>query len=392
MVCLLPGDITLEIIVRKDNLGIENNQALSEIIKKPGFIDNLYDAIRLVNPVSKEVRSYLKTESSMAQSASPNCFGIWDRNTVCENCISMRSFNQKRTAVKLEYGNGKIYMVIATPFNSDVNNPSIVELFKDITDDGVVDIEGLGPTELSKLVSRKNESIMKDAITQIYNEKHIFERLPYDLVTAAGKRTNLAVFLIRIANLEALANAGGDGLRERVIKEIARVMNHILYKSSDWASRYREADFVLVVHEMNKNKAKRTCQRIHKKISSLKLGSLLNNLEIEIKIGYHIVTGEKSTPEQIIESAEKMLSSLKAADIENKSARQYNKFFNKHPLTLREREVALLLAAGNSNNEIAKKIFIGLSTVKKHVSAIFLKTNTKSRAEFIARLTVPGPD
>ena len=45
-----------------------------------------------------------------------------------------------------------------------------------------------------------------------------------------------------------------------------------------------------------------------------------------------------------------------------------------------------MLAAGKSNAEIAASLFIGLSTVKKHVSSIFEKTGLKSRAELIARL------
>jgi len=282
-------------------------------------------------------------------------------------------------------------MVIAAPFGKDEKNPSIIELLKDITDDGVVNIVGLGPTELNNLVSRKNESIIKDAITRIYNERHIFERLPFDLNMTRKKRSSLAVFLIRIANIEAFTNIGVSSRKEKVIKDIARVINHMASKSMDWASRYREADFLLVLHDINKNKADRICQRIRKNISNLEFG-LLNKTVVEIKIGYHIVFQENSTPEQVIESASRMFSSSGVATTENTLAQQYKKIFDNHLLTEREQEVALLLASGNSNNEIAKKIFVGLSTVKKHVSSIFLKTKAKSRAEFMAKLSFVTPD
>lgn len=52
-------------------------------------------------------------------------------------------------------------------------------------------------------------------------------------------------------------------------------------------------------------------------------------------------------------------------------------------LTKCESEVALLIAKGYSNEEIGIKLYISVSTVKKHVSNIFEKMNIKSRNEFL---------
>ncbi|MEL7209158.1 MAG: helix-turn-helix transcriptional regulator [Actinomycetota bacterium] len=53
-------------------------------------------------------------------------------------------------------------------------------------------------------------------------------------------------------------------------------------------------------------------------------------------------------------------------------------------LSEREREVALLVAAGYSNRQIATALFIALSTVKDHMHAILAKTGLDSRAQLIA--------
>ena len=50
-------------------------------------------------------------------------------------------------------------------------------------------------------------------------------------------------------------------------------------------------------------------------------------------------------------------------------------------LTLRQRRVLELLAAGLSNKLIARQLDISEITVKAHVSAIFRKLNVASRAE-----------
>jgi DNA-binding NarL/FixJ family response regulator len=53
-------------------------------------------------------------------------------------------------------------------------------------------------------------------------------------------------------------------------------------------------------------------------------------------------------------------------------------------LTVREREVAALLADGASNPEIAEVLVITLGTVKDHVHSILAKTGLRSRAAVAA--------
>ena len=54
-------------------------------------------------------------------------------------------------------------------------------------------------------------------------------------------------------------------------------------------------------------------------------------------------------------------------------------------LSPREREVAMLVARGLANKEIARELGLSLGTVKLHVHSIFLKLGTRSRAMLIRR-------
>jgi DNA-binding CsgD family transcriptional regulator len=56
-------------------------------------------------------------------------------------------------------------------------------------------------------------------------------------------------------------------------------------------------------------------------------------------------------------------------------------------LTPREREVARLVAAGASNPEIAKALFLARKTVERHVSNILAKTGARNRTELAGRLS-----
>jgi LuxR family maltose regulon positive regulatory protein len=55
------------------------------------------------------------------------------------------------------------------------------------------------------------------------------------------------------------------------------------------------------------------------------------------------------------------------------------------PLSERELEVLRLVAQGLSNDEISKRLFLSVNTVKGHNLRIFSKLQVKSRTEAVAR-------
>jgi DNA-binding CsgD family transcriptional regulator len=55
----------------------------------------------------------------------------------------------------------------------------------------------------------------------------------------------------------------------------------------------------------------------------------------------------------------------------------------KYGISEREKEIAEAVLAGKTNNEIAVEKFITVSTVKKHISNLFLKTNARNRVELL---------
>lgn len=53
-------------------------------------------------------------------------------------------------------------------------------------------------------------------------------------------------------------------------------------------------------------------------------------------------------------------------------------------LSARELDVLTLMAKGHNNSEIARELFIGVSTVKSHVNSLFAKLHVRDRAQAIA--------
>ncbi len=59
-------------------------------------------------------------------------------------------------------------------------------------------------------------------------------------------------------------------------------------------------------------------------------------------------------------------------------------------LTAREREVLALLAEGLSNAELADRLFLGIGTIKTHISRILFKTGCRDRAQATALAFTSG--
>ena len=61
------------------------------------------------------------------------------------------------------------------------------------------------------------------------------------------------------------------------------------------------------------------------------------------------------------------------------------------PLSAREREVALQVFAGRSNQEIAAALGIRAKTVESHLSAAFVKLGVRSRAQLAVYVALSCP-
>jgi DNA-binding CsgD family transcriptional regulator len=59
------------------------------------------------------------------------------------------------------------------------------------------------------------------------------------------------------------------------------------------------------------------------------------------------------------------------------------------PLTDREREIAMLAAAGLSDRAIAERLFLSVRTVGNHLGRVYDKLGVSSRAELAAAFDLP---
>lgn len=296
----------------------------------------------------------------------------------------MRAYNQNKTFVKIENTNDRIYTTAAVPVNID-ESVMVIELLKDITDDGIIDITDMGRGEISKLIGHRNILMVKDSLTRIYNELYIYERLPHELLKAKENRENhnTVLFRIKVKDIDSVNNAYGYDAGDFIIKEIAKIIKKIPKNTEDWVSRYQGIEFVLVMHKINENQAERICRQLDKDVSESEFIFKGKNIAVDVSIGYTVLKADQTVGESIENAGRNLYKTNYQIKI---NTGENNELFQKAQLTPREKEVARLLLQGETNSDIAKILYIGLSTVKKHISSIFEKTKVKSRAEFISKV------
>jgi two-component system cell cycle response regulator len=270
---------------------VDSKILIQKIVKQIDFIENLYDYIRLVDPMQKKIYSYSKIGNEEAIDINEKCYMLWGKSKACENCSSMRTLNYKRTIVKIEYNNGMVYLITSVPIEYE-GAWLVVELIKDIIDDGIIVVERQEVAVIRNMVDRNNSLVVRDAFTRIYNEKYIYDKLPLDILKAKEENRKLALLIISINNFKDINNLYGFKTGDEIIKEFSKKIKNYCRKDEDWAARYSGLEFVLV----------------------------------------------------------------------------------------------MFVLKGHTNIEIAEILFVGLSTVKKHVANIFEKSNVKSRTEFISRI------
>ncbi|KXZ39226.1 diguanylate cyclase (GGDEF) domain-containing protein [Alkalithermobacter thermoalcaliphilus JW-YL-7 = DSM 7308] len=282
--------------------------SLGSLIEKIDFLINVYDAIRIVNPVKKKVYYFFSKNDECIKEES-FCYEFWNQNKMCSNCISMRAYTQEETFVKIEYNGEKIYIITATPVISD-SEKIVVEFLKDATNTSIIeDMDGLSNEEIYLKINNLNELLVKDALTNVFNRRFIEDRLPVDILKSNFEQYPLSIIMCDIDFFKKVNDTYGHIAGDAVLKQFAFILQKNIRKN-DWVARYGGEEFLIVLNGLNKEKAIEIAQRIRKNVEN----EVIKYNEFEIKItssfGVYEISGEKNYLD-IIEKADKNLYKAK---------------------------------------------------------------------------------
>ncbi len=133
---------------------------ISEIKERLSIFKNMYDMIRVVDPINKKVK-FIEGENLKHKDAV--CYNIFKKNSFCKNCISMRAYQYNDTFTKVEYStDGKVFLITATPVNFE-NKIYVAEIIKIISENNSISSQNSrGKADLENLITTINDKYVEN--------------------------------------------------------------------------------------------------------------------------------------------------------------------------------------------------------------------------------------
>ena len=271
------------------------------------YLNELFDRVRIVDPIKKIVIE----ENGENLTESKKCFTICNRENICENCISIRAYNENRSIMKFEYIDNKIYMIMANPLNKMENN-YVIETIRDISECKIVDvIEDKTVYELEKKLGEMNKLIVIDELTKCYNRRYINEKLPIDIESAKSNKLPLSIAMIDIDYFKLINDKYGHLIGDLVLKDITNIIKNNIRRKNDCIARYGGEEFLILFNDTSKEEA----YNLSNKIKSILEKSILKYDDIEIKItisvGIATLTSEVNDMDKLLRIADENLYKAK---------------------------------------------------------------------------------
>lgn len=282
---------------------IKNSKKLLEF----KYLNQLFHCVRIVDPIKKIVIE----ENGEKITENKKCFQLCNRDTICENCISIRAYNENTSVMKFEYIDNNIYMIMATPVNKQ-ESTYVIETIRDISDCKILDVvEDKRVYELKKTLNKMNKLIVIDELTKCYNRRYINEKLPIDIELAKANNLPLSIAMLDIDYFKLINDKYGHLLGDLVLKDITNVIKNNIRAKSDWIARYGGEEFLVLFNDTSKEDA----YNLSKRIKSVVENSIFKYDDIEINItisiGIASLTSEIDDMDKLIRTADENLYKAK---------------------------------------------------------------------------------
>lgn len=265
---------------------------LEEIKERLDIFKNLYDEIRLVDPVHKTIlatqTSGCRVESDMQ---GANCYEIWKRNGMCKHCVSYRALIEGRSISKFERSGEQLYWTLATPCEYE-GKTYIVELIKSITDADYLVANGYKTCmPLHSTVMSLNDLANTDGLTNIFNRRYIDTQLSLEIDKAGFHEEDLSILLIDIDHFKRINDTYGHLVGDQILVKFVESIATKLRQEVDWIGRYGGEEFLVVLNRTSLDEACLVAERIRFFIEHCKYE--IDDLQLSITCSVGVATSEK---------------------------------------------------------------------------------------------------
>lgn len=185
----------------------------------------------------------------------------------------------------------------------------VLELFKDITDHGIIDLDVGRPDEdkVRKIINRRNASAVSDELTGVYNRRYIYERLPFEILKSVADKTSLTVFMTDLDEFKKINDCYGHVAGDYALRAFAKVLKGYVRKDRDWVARYGGDEFLVVLGATDSKDAYHIVERMRQKVQASEIEYEGQTLKFTASFGGCVLESEGIAVEKLIACADKQL-------------------------------------------------------------------------------------
>lgn len=277
---------------------------LNQIEEKMGISKNIYDVIRVVDPVNKSVMIFNEEDFHVEKES---CHKFWNKTPFCKNCISMRAYLENDTFVKVETKEDNVFLLTSTPVRiNDCNY--VLEILKNISKEREFSKKPIDNIcSVKFLTEAMNKKSIIDELTGIYNRRYIKEVLPVDMKNSFMNGQPISIAIVQIEEFKSRKPVFENVIKDKVIKDFTKLIKSFIRKDKDWIGRYSDKEFLIVTRNTSEEEAYYMAESIRKKVH----GRSFFHDGIEIKVilsyGVSVINNEDIKLETLIATAKENL-------------------------------------------------------------------------------------
>ena len=152
------------------------------------------------------------------------------------------------------------------------------------------------------------DMLLKDKLTGAYTKRYCDRILQEEITHALNRRKDLAVLMLDLDYFKKVNDTYGHGFGDNVLVSISAVVKNAL-RQNDHFVRYGGEEFVVVIPNANEKRAMEIAERIRSAVQA----NVIHNeekgisIKITISIGIALLSGPGTSPQNLIENADKAL-------------------------------------------------------------------------------------
>ena len=273
-----------------DNSKSQLSSTSSELEKEIDVLRKTFDFVRL-----------LKADSPHGVSGCVEnpcqCFSFWKVDEPCENCISLKTFIDKKPRTKLEFMGTDIYQVFSKYVQVD-GEPYVMELIKKLDEDSLLGVQDR--EKIMNKLSKYHKAMYTDALTGASNRRYFEDKLKKSHVTAG-------VAMIDLDDFKVYNDTCGHDAGDMVLVTVVDVIRRCIRKS-DVLVRYGGDEFLLVMPDIQEDDFAHKLRKIKRNIHAATVPGY-SNIRLSASVGG--VFSDGNSLDEAVSKADKLMYQAK---------------------------------------------------------------------------------